>query len=125
MKDHGGLFSSHIRNEGVEVFDAVKEAIAVGRRAGIPVDIIHLKIADQSLWGRMREIIALIDQARAEGVNVQANVYPYTRGNNDLVSIIPPWAHDGGREPLLSPAQRRDSARPAETRHSPGVARLV
>ena len=57
VKRHGGLFSSHIRNEGTEVFDAVKEAIAVGRRAGVPVDIIHLKIADQSLWGRMRDIV--------------------------------------------------------------------
>ena len=101
VKEHGGLFSSHIRNEGTEVCDAVKEAIAVGRRAKIPVDIIHLKIGDQSLWGRMHEIIELINQARAEGVNVQANVYPYTRGNNDLVSIIPPWAHDGGREELM------------------------
>ncbi len=99
---HGGLYSSHIRNEGVDVFDAVKEAIAVGRRAGVPVDIIHLKIADQSLWGRMREVVALIEQRRREGVNVQANVYPYTRGNNDLVSIIPPWAHEGGKGRLIA-----------------------
>ena len=97
--------SSHIRNEGTEVFDAVKEAIAVGRRAHVPVDIIHLKIADQSLWGRMRDIVKLIDDARREGVNVQANVYPYTRGNNDLVSIIPPWAHEGGKSPAHRAAQ--------------------
>ena len=102
VKRHGGLFSSHIRNEGTEVFDAVKEAIAVGRRAQVPVDIIHLKIADQSLWGRMGDIVALIDDARREGVNVQANVYPYTRGNNDLVSIIPPWAHEGGKAQLIA-----------------------
>jgi len=101
VKRHGGIYSSHIRHEGTGVFDAVKEAIAVGRRAGIPVDVIHLKIADQSLWGRMPGVIALIDEARREGVNVQANVYPYTRGNNDLVSIIPPWAHQGGTRALL------------------------
>jgi N-acyl-D-aspartate/D-glutamate deacylase len=99
---HGGIYSSHIRNEGTEVLAAVKEAIAVGERAGIPVDVIHIKIADQSLWGRMNEIIALIDAARQRGVNVQANIYPYTRGNNDLVSIIPPWAHEGGKEALLA-----------------------
>ena len=81
---------------------AVKEAIAIGRRADIPVDIIHIKIAEQSLWGRMREIVALIDEARREGVNVQANVYPYTRGNNDLVTIIPPWAHEGGKAQLIA-----------------------
>jgi N-acyl-D-aspartate/D-glutamate deacylase len=99
---HGGRYSSHIRNEGVGVFDAVKEAIEIGRRARVPVDIIHLKIADHSLWGRMREVVALVDAARRDGVNVQANVYPYTRGNNDLVSIIPPWAHHGGKEQLLA-----------------------
>jgi N-acyl-D-aspartate/D-glutamate deacylase len=99
---HGGLYSTHIRNEGLGVFDSVKEAIAVGERVGIPVDVIHLKIADQKLWGRMNEVVALIDEARRRGVNVQANVYPYTRGNNDLVSIIPPWAHEGGRAKLLA-----------------------
>lgn len=107
---HGGIYSSHIRNEGTEVFAAVKEAIAVGERAGVPVDIIHIKIAEQKLWGRMKEIVALIDAARARGVNVQANVYPYTRGNNDLVTIIPPWAHEGGTNALLArlkdPTQR-------------------
>ena len=50
----------------------------------------------------MNEIVALIDAARRRGVNVQANVYPYTRGNNDLVSIIPPWAHEGGKAALLA-----------------------
>ena len=98
---HGGLFSTHNRNEGTEVFAAIKEAIAVGERAGIPVDVIHLKIADQQLWGKMNEIVALIDVARKRGVNVQANVYPYTRGNNNLASIIPPWAHEGGIAKLL------------------------
>jgi N-acyl-D-aspartate/D-glutamate deacylase len=110
VRDHGGIYSSHIRNEGTGVFDAVKEAIAVGERAGIPVDVIHIKIADQALWGRMDEVIALIDDARRRGVNVQANIYPYTRGNNDLVTIIPPWAHEGGTKALLDrladPAQR-------------------
>jgi N-acyl-D-amino-acid deacylase len=101
VERHGGRYSTHIRNEGVGVFDAVNEAIDIGRRARVPVDIIHLKIADQSLWGRMREVVGKIEAARRDGVNVQANVYPYTRGNNDLVSIIPPWAHQGGKEKLV------------------------
>jgi N-acyl-D-aspartate/D-glutamate deacylase len=101
VRKHGGLFSSHIRNEGTEVLAAVREAILIGERSRVPVDVIHLKIADQTLWGRMPEIVALIDDARNRGVNVQANVYPYTRGNNDLVSIIPPWAHEGGVNRLL------------------------
>lgn len=92
----GGIYSTHIRNEGIGVFDAVNEAISIGEQAKIAVDIIHLKIADQKYWGRMPEIIALIEAARSRGLNVQANVYPYTRGNNDLSSIVPPWAHEGG-----------------------------
>ncbi|HVS34853.1 MAG TPA: D-aminoacylase [Gemmataceae bacterium] len=98
---HHGTYSSHIRNEGTGVFDSVKEAIAIGERAHLPVDIIHLKIADQKCWGRMNEVVALIEDARKRGVNVQANVYPYTRGSNDLVSIIPPWAHEGGTAAML------------------------
>jgi N-acyl-D-amino-acid deacylase len=98
---HGGIFSTHIRNEGTGVFDSVKEAIAVGERAGIPVDVIHLKIADQKYWGRMNEVVELIEAARRRGVNVEANAYPYTRGNNNLASIIPPWAHEGGTAKML------------------------
>ncbi len=105
---YGGIYSTHIRNEGLGVFDSVKEAIAIGERAGVPVDVIHLKIADQKYWGRMEEVVALIEDARRRGVNVQANIYPYTRGNNNLSSIIPPWAHEGGREKML--ARLRDPA---------------
>jgi N-acyl-D-aspartate/D-glutamate deacylase len=99
---HGGLFSTHIRHEGDEVFKAVEEAIAIGERASVPVDVIHLKIADQKLWGRMAEVVARIEAARKRGVDVQANVYPYTRGSNGLASIIPPWAHEGGTEKMLA-----------------------
>ncbi len=107
---YDGVYSTHNRNEGTKVFEAIREAIAIGERAGVTVDIIHLKIADQQYWGRMDEIVGLIDAARNRGVNVQANVYPYTRGNNNLVSIIPPWAHEGGAAELIkrlkSPEQR-------------------
>lgn len=98
---YGGIYSTHNRNEGTEVFAAIKEAIAIGERAKVPVDIIHLKIADQKYWGRMNEIVELIEAARKRGVNVQANVYPYTRGSNNLASIIPPWAHEGGTQAML------------------------
>ncbi len=98
---YGGIYSTHNRNEGTGVLEAVAEAITIGEKAGVPVDIIHLKIADEKLWGKMDAVIALIDAARKRGVNVQANVYPYTRGNNNLASIIPPWAHEGGTAKLL------------------------
>jgi len=98
---HGGIYSTHIRNEGLGVFEAVGEAIEIGEKAGVPIDVIHLKIADEQYWGRMPEVVALIQKARKRGVNVQANVYPYTRGNNNLSSIIPPWAHEGGKPKML------------------------
>jgi N-acyl-D-aspartate/D-glutamate deacylase len=100
-KQHGGIYSSHIRDEGEGVFEAIDEAIQVGKGAQIRVDIIHMKIAHRNLWGRASEIIAKVQKARDEGHDIQANVYPYTAGQNNLSSIIPPWAHDGGRERLL------------------------
>ena len=100
-KHHGGIYSSHIRDEGEGVFRAVAEAIAVGKGAGIPVDIIHMKIAHKNLWGRATEIVAMVQKARDAGLDVRANVYPYTAGQNNLSSIIPPWAHDGGRTQLM------------------------
>lgn len=108
--EHGGIYSTHMRTEGQGVFEAVAEALEIGRRAGIPVDIIHLKIADHKLWGRMPELIASIRQARQNGQQVEAHVYPYRAGQNNLASIIPPWAHEGGRDAMLArlkdPAQR-------------------
>ena len=108
---YGGIYSSHIRDEGEGVFRAIDEAIQVGKGAGIPVDIIHMKIAHQKLWGRASEIIAMVQKARDHGYDIRANVYPYTAGQNNLSSIVPPWAHDGGREKMLErlgdPAARK------------------
>lgn len=109
---YGGIFAAHIRNEGTGVFDAIREAIDIGRRAGITVEIIHIKIADQRFWGKMNEIVRLIDNARKEGISVGANIYPYTRGNNNLATIIPPWAHEGGTKQML--ARLKDSAQRAK-----------
>ena len=109
-KQYGGIYSTHIRDEGEYVFQAVDEAIQVGKGAGIAVDILHMKIAHKKLWGRVNEVIAMVQRARDAGYNVQANVYPYTAGQNNLSSIVPPWAHDGGRarmiERLADPAAR-------------------
>ena len=110
-KQYGGIYSSHIRDEGEGVFRAIDEAIQVGKGAKIPVDIIHMKIAHKQLWGRANEIIAMVQKARDEGHDIRANVYPYTAGQNNLSSIVPPWAHDGGREKMLErladPAARK------------------
>ncbi|MGH9666264.1 MAG: N-acyl-D-amino-acid deacylase family protein, partial [Bryobacteraceae bacterium] len=98
---YGGLYSTHMRTEGRGVFESVAEAIEIGRRARVPVDIIHLKLADHTLWGQMPELVASIANARARGQDVQANVYPYHAGQNNLASIIPPWAHEGGKDAML------------------------
>jgi N-acyl-D-amino-acid deacylase len=99
--EYGGIYSTHIRTEGSGVFKAVTEAIEISRRARIPVDIIHLKIAEHKLWGKMPELITFLEKARAEGLQVEANVYPYRAGQNNLASIIPPWAHEGGSEAMI------------------------
>src|SRR5690606_34301404 len=110
----GGRYSTHMRTEGLGVFEAVDEALEIGRRAGVPVDIIHLKIAEHTMWGRMPELLSRIADARARGQQVEAHVYPYRAGQNNLVSIVPPWAHEGGtaamldrlRDPALRPRLR-------------------
>jgi N-acyl-D-amino-acid deacylase len=98
---YGGSYSTHMRTEGRGVFESVAEAIEIGRRTHVPVDIIHLKIAEHTMWGQMPELVATIARARAEGLEVQANVYPYRAGQNDLSSIVPPWAHEGGAQALI------------------------
>ena len=98
---YGGIYSTHMRTEGRGVFESVAEAIEIGRRANVPVDIIHLKIAEHQMWGQMPELTATIAAARARGQDVQANVYPYRAGQNNLASIIPPWAHEGGAKAMI------------------------
>jgi N-acyl-D-amino-acid deacylase len=99
---YGGIYSTHMRTEGQGVFESVAEAIEIGRRAHVPVDIIHLKIAEHKMWGQMPELTASIAQARAQGQDVQANVYPYRAGQNNLSSIVPPWAHEGGKQAMIA-----------------------
>ena len=100
-RKYGGIYSTHMRDEGAGVFRSVEEAINIGTGAGIRVDIIHLKIADNKFWGQMKEVISMIQRARSQGHDIRAHVYPYTAGQNNLRAIIPPWAHDGGNEKML------------------------
>jgi N-acyl-D-aspartate/D-glutamate deacylase len=98
----GGIYASHIRGEGKELVESIKEAIEIGERGGLPVEIFHLKAAYQPGWGTlMREAGKTIEQARARGVDVAADLYLYTAGGTGLEATIPSWAHEGGREALL------------------------
>jgi N-acyl-D-amino-acid deacylase len=92
----GALYSSHIRDEESGVVDAVREAIDVGRRARVRVEVSHLKVGGQANWPRQAETLALIDDARQEGIDVRADVYPYTAYSTDLDTLVPPWGREGG-----------------------------
>ena len=101
----GGVYASHIRNEGSGIDAALDEAFRIGREANIPVEIWHLKTAGQPNWGRMPRVLARIDSARAAGLDVTADQYPYTRSATSLDASIPQWAHSGGTDSLLARLQ--------------------
>jgi N-acyl-D-amino-acid deacylase len=116
----GGIYASHIRDEGDGIFSALDEAFRIGREAHIPVEIWHLKAGSKTRWGRMPEIISRIEAARRSGVDVAADTYAYTAGFNSFSAVIPPWAHDGGDakmiERLRDPATRARIRRELESK---------
>jgi N-acyl-D-amino-acid deacylase len=97
----GGIYATHMRNESGEVLPAIDEALRIGREAHIPVEIWHIKVAGKQNWGRMPEIVAKINAARAQGIDVSANTYAYTAWFNDFSAFVPQWAHDGGAAKLV------------------------
>jgi N-acyl-D-amino-acid deacylase len=106
----GGIYSTHMRNESDSVLEAIDEALRIGREAHVPVEIWHLKVAGKNNWGRMPEVVAKINAARAAGADVTADTYAYTAWFNSFSAFIPAWAHDGGDakmvERLKDPATR-------------------
>jgi N-acyl-D-aspartate/D-glutamate deacylase len=92
----GGSYWTHLRNESSGIDSAIDEAIRIGREANVPVNIFHLKIGGQQNWGRMPAIVKKIEAARKSGVDIAANIYPFTATSTDLTSIVPAWALDGG-----------------------------
>jgi N-acyl-D-amino-acid deacylase len=98
---YGGTYASHIRGEGKEVVQAVGEAIAIGERAGLPVEVFHLKVAHRPGWGILMDSVGmLVESARARGVDVAADLYVYTAGGTGLEATIPSWAFEGGGDSL-------------------------
>jgi N-acyl-D-amino-acid deacylase len=106
----GGIYSTHMRNESDSVLEAIDEALRIGREARVPVEIWHLKVAGKNNWGRMPEVVAKINAARAAGADVTADTYAYAAWYNDFSAFIPAWAHEGGTaklvERLKDPATR-------------------
>jgi N-acyl-D-amino-acid deacylase len=120
---YGGVYATHMRSEGDAVLEAIDEAIRIGREAHIPVEIWHIKAAGTHNWGRMKDIVAKIDSARAAGLDITADTYAYTAWFNSLSAFVPPWAHDGGdaklierlKDPATRARIRRDMLTPSTT----------
>ena len=106
----GGIYATHMRDESNAVLTAIDEALRIGREGHLPVEIWHIKVAGKANWGRMPEVVAKINAAREQGMDVTADTYAYTAWSNDFSAFIPAWAHDGGDaklvERLKDPAMR-------------------
>lgn len=110
----GGVYASHMRNEGDSETQAMDEAFRIGREANIPVQIFHLKVSGRQNWGKMPQVVDAIEQARASGIDVTANQYPYTASATSLGAIIPPKYHEGGADAFV--ARLKDPATRAQIR---------
>lgn len=98
----GGIYATHMRDEGKHIDAAIDEALAIARGSGAPVEIWHLKVGGRANWGRMKGVAARIEKARADGVDVTADMYPYVASANGLDASIPDWAHDGGVDAMIA-----------------------
>src|SRR5919106_5066611 len=98
---YGGLYATHMRNEGERLFEAFDEAIQIGRRAEIPVQISHHKAAGKPNHGKVRDTLTRLEDERAHGLDITVDQYPYTASSTTLASVLPPWAQDGGVPKIL------------------------
>ncbi|MGE0042566.1 MAG: amidohydrolase family protein [Vicinamibacterales bacterium] len=116
---HDGIYVSHIRGESFNLFPALDEAIAIGREAGLPVVVYHLKVGAKANWGRMDEVISTLTAALASGITISATMYPYTAGGTSLAASLPLWVQEGGTAPMLArladPEVRARARREIET----------
>ncbi len=106
----GGMHHSHMREEAAHVLDSVRETIRIGEEGGLPTQVTHHKIIGKGNWGKSVETLRLVDEARARGVDVTIDQYPYTASSTGTASLIPQWAQEGGQKALIerldAPAQR-------------------
>lgn len=98
---YNGIYASHIRGEGATLFDAIQEAVTIGERARIGVQIAHLKASGEKHWGKAARALEMIDEARDRGVDVTADRYPYLAGSTGLSYLLPTWVKDGGTEMMV------------------------
>ena len=108
VAEHHGVYITHVRSEAAALIEGIEEALEIGRRSGAPVEIYHLKAAGRANWHKMAQVIEMIEQARADGLDVTADMYPYTANGTGLTSVLPPWAEADGKlyENLADPEMR-------------------
>jgi len=99
---HGGIYATHMRHYGKKFFESLDEVFSIARNAHVPVEIWHLGLTDPALWGRAGDAIAAIERARAGGLDITADNYPYEAGQNALDSQLSDWAHDGGVDRMIA-----------------------
>jgi len=125
----GGIYASHLRYDGEKLREGIEEAIAIGEGARIPVHVFHLKVTGAKNFGRMKEVLALVDAARKRGVEFSADQYPYVASSTGLSQTIPPWAHEGGgaklAERLKDPATRAKIRKEMDDPHPTWENRLI
>lgn len=121
-RQSGGVYFTHQRSEGDQIFESLDEVFTIAERAKISTTIWHLKTAYSENWRKMPEVIRRIEAARARGIDVAASVYPYTRGSNSLIACFPSWVSEGGTDKMIGrlkdPAQR---ARAKQEMDQPGT----
>jgi len=105
---YGGIYITHQRSEGNKIFESLDEIFTIAEKADIPAEIWHLKTAYKANWGKMPEVLRRIEAARARGLRVSANVYPYNRASNGLDACLPVWAREGGTDAMI--ARLKDAA---------------
>ncbi len=103
--EYGGIYASHMRNEGKGIFEALDELITIAREADIPAEIYHLKISYPPFWDRFDDVLAIIEEARRSGLKITADMYPYPAGSTGLDAIMPPWVKEGGIDQWIARMQ--------------------
>lgn len=99
--EYGGIYISHMREEGLDLLKSVEETIRIGEEGGLPTQLTHHKVVGAPMWGKSTETLRMVDEARARGVDVSIDQYPYTASSTSLTILFPGWSMDGGRDMLL------------------------
>ena len=101
LKKHEAILSVHMRNEGPRVFESTQEMISIAEESGVHLQISHLKLMGKPQWGRSGELLKLIEDAKARGVDITCDQYPFTASSTSLAAVLPHWSHDGGHSALI------------------------